>query len=369
LVEQKAGPGSETHPVGLENIAQTCYMNSLFQYYFSVRPLRNAILQFEEHEEGDLSEEDLKKKQISKWELQRSKRCNFYLTIYLMVVVAQLRILFQELITSHLAYIRPKEELVRLTLVDAKQEIEDAAEKRRQSLNTNKSQPTMDKNVPDLIEIEDTTVQDPPRGSPIIKPILDDDVPLMTSPVENSSESQPNVSDDHDYEFVEHETNEWPTFEPMSIDKENVPPLQQPVPRHSTSSKIPLQEILPDNVESTAMVEVEEKGDQEDAEMLDLPALITPPLSPPPIPQRPMRRRSTWGALKYGSQQDVTECITNCLSQLHAAFKAEELGPGGDQIDLFKRYTPLHSSLTKGYSIFESGMYCETLKRVRIQNQ
>jgi len=75
MVEQEAGPGSASHPVGLENVAQTCYMNSLFQYYFTVKPLRNAILTFEQHEEGDLSDEDLRKKQISRWELQRSKRC------------------------------------------------------------------------------------------------------------------------------------------------------------------------------------------------------------------------------------------------------------------------------------------------------
>lgn len=74
-VEQKAGRGSKNHPVGLENVAQTCYMNSLFQYYFTIKPLRNAILNFEQHEEGDLSDEELKKKQISRWELQRSKRC------------------------------------------------------------------------------------------------------------------------------------------------------------------------------------------------------------------------------------------------------------------------------------------------------
>jgi ubiquitin carboxyl-terminal hydrolase 25 len=74
-IEQAPGPGSATHPVGLENVAQTCYMNSLFQYYFSVKPLRDAILNYEEHEEGELTEEELKKKQISKLELDRSKRC------------------------------------------------------------------------------------------------------------------------------------------------------------------------------------------------------------------------------------------------------------------------------------------------------
>jgi len=91
MIEQEAGPGSETHPVGLENVAQTCYMNSLFQYYFTIKPLRNAILNFEQHEEGDLSDEELKKKQISRWELQRSKRC-------ILILITQ-----QSLMTSHRA--------------------------------------------------------------------------------------------------------------------------------------------------------------------------------------------------------------------------------------------------------------------------
>jgi ubiquitin carboxyl-terminal hydrolase 25 len=81
MIDQKPPPGSETHPVGLENVAQTCYMNSLFQYYFTIKPLREAILYYEQHEEGDLTEEELKKKQISKWELERSKRCNLLLGI------------------------------------------------------------------------------------------------------------------------------------------------------------------------------------------------------------------------------------------------------------------------------------------------
>jgi len=75
MIEQAAGHRQGTDPVGLENIAQTCYMNSLFQYYFTVKPLRDAILNYEQHEEGELSEDELKRKQISKWELERSKRC------------------------------------------------------------------------------------------------------------------------------------------------------------------------------------------------------------------------------------------------------------------------------------------------------
>ena len=98
-------------------------------------------------------------------------------------------------------------------------------------------------------------------------------------------------------------------------------------------------------------MDVETKEPDNDVEMTDF-NVMTPPMTPRPIPARP-RRKSTWGVLKYGSQQDVTECITNCLSQLHAAFKPEEIDSQGDHIDLFKRYSQLSTMLTVVYSTFE----------------
>jgi ubiquitin carboxyl-terminal hydrolase 25 len=337
-IEQEPGPGSATHPVGLENVAQTCYMNSLFQYYFSVKPLRNAILNYEEHEEEDLTEEELKKKQISEWELDRSKRCTVLSTFRLILVIAQLRLLFQELITSDLAYIRPKEELVRLTLVDVKQEVEDEAIRRRQSLLTNASQSILDADIPDLVEIEDTSVPRAPVSSPTIIPTTGENVPEIESPIQiTTAEATNDVAPPHEdveYEFIDHESNEsggvvsLTTSDPMSVDKENTP--QSRVVSNAPAEKSPLQES------QLANVKTEEVKGGEDVEMTDAPP--TPPKTPPPVPRRPVqKRKSTWGVMKYGSQQDVTECITNCLSQLHAGFKPDEFDERGDPIDLFKR--------------------------------
>lgn len=265
----------------------------------------------------------------------------------LILVIAQLRLLFQELITSDLAYIRPKEELIRLTLIDVKQEIEEKAIKRRQSHVTNESTSILDSDIPDLIEIEDANIPSAPVSSPMVLPTSGEPVPETLSPLRKTTSDVAHVQitsapDDTDYEIVDHESNDsggvvslTTTSDPASTDKENNSQSHINKPRLENS---PLGESNQINVK-TSEVKDSEDGENEDVEMVDFHAPPTPPKTPPPIPKRP-RRKSTWGALKYGSQQDVTECITNCLSQLHTAFKPDELDTRGDSIDIFKRNFP-----------------------------
>jgi ubiquitin carboxyl-terminal hydrolase 25 len=321
-------------------------MNSLFQYYFTLKPLREAVLDFEAHAEGNLTDEELKKKQISKWELQRSKRCNPNLKPP-NVVVAQLRLLFQTLITSNLAYVRPKEELIRLTLIDVKQEVEEVETKRRQSFMSNKSHPILDTDIPEHVSfepgIENSAYRDrgirAPASTPISTVTESDDISELEQLPEGPVEPEPPTAEDADYEFVDHESVD-PTAAgpsdnkgPKTLNKENE---NTPTDgRRQSSAKEPLRESQEPNI-----MQVDSK-EQEDVEMVDIKDTskpITPPSSPPPIPQRPVqRRKSTWQPLKYGSQQDVTECITNCLSQLHAGFKPDEIAENGDHVDLFKK--------------------------------
>jgi ubiquitin carboxyl-terminal hydrolase 25/28 len=66
-------------PVGLQNIGNTCYLNSLLQFYYSIRPYRNMVLDFESFR-MDLNDESCQKKQVgsrkvSKKEIERSQRC------------------------------------------------------------------------------------------------------------------------------------------------------------------------------------------------------------------------------------------------------------------------------------------------------
>jgi ubiquitin carboxyl-terminal hydrolase 25/28 len=71
-------------PVGLQNIGNTCYLNSLLQFYFSVRPFREMVLDFQTHQMDLDDEESLANKQVgsrkvSKKEVERSIRCKFHI--------------------------------------------------------------------------------------------------------------------------------------------------------------------------------------------------------------------------------------------------------------------------------------------------
>jgi ubiquitin carboxyl-terminal hydrolase 25/28 len=69
-------------PVGLQNIGNTCYLNSLLQFYFSVRPFRDMVLNFERYQmdvndELSIAQKQVGSRKVAKKEVERSLKCKF----------------------------------------------------------------------------------------------------------------------------------------------------------------------------------------------------------------------------------------------------------------------------------------------------
>ena len=81
----QAEPSTAHQPIGLDNIGNTCYLNSLLQYYYTVKPVRNVVMDFQNYRMG-LNDEDIKKKRVggrivAKSEIIKAQKCKWILTL------------------------------------------------------------------------------------------------------------------------------------------------------------------------------------------------------------------------------------------------------------------------------------------------
>ncbi|PWY88489.1 ubiquitin carboxyl-terminal hydrolase [Aspergillus heteromorphus CBS 117.55] len=303
-------------PVGLQNIGNTCYLNSLLQFYFSVRPYRDMVLDFENFR-MDLSDEGLSRKQVgsrkvAKKEVERSQR-----------FLRELRTLFSDMITSSSSCVTPGQELARLTLISPSNE---AAIRRRSTISTNRPAGA-------LGEINGAPVLGPlgpPQPIPETEPEDTAGVEIEASKRSTTSEvdSEATLVSDS----VKHDTK------PSHIEgKENEPPLDS---------------VMVDAQNETGSEAVEEPP--KDTAPLDQ---AEPNNQPPPVPPRPTPQidpqRQLIEEVEIGAQQDVTEVINNVLFQSQCAIRPISHAADGEQVDQVK---DLFYGQTRSYIASDKGI-------------
>jgi ubiquitin carboxyl-terminal hydrolase 25/28 len=74
--------GSADQPVGLANIGNTCYLNSLLQYYYTVKSVRDVVMNFKDYR-MELTATSLLKKRVggravSRGEIIKAQKCGCY---------------------------------------------------------------------------------------------------------------------------------------------------------------------------------------------------------------------------------------------------------------------------------------------------
>ncbi|KAK9372232.1 uncharacterized protein V1513DRAFT_466843 [Lipomyces chichibuensis] len=331
---------SETEPVGLRNIGNTCYLNSLLQFYFTVKPLREMILSFDDSQKEDIAEairygKRIGGRKVTEWEINRAQ--NF---------VHELGGLFNDMIMSTESAVAPKHQLAYLTLVSSKDALQDI--ERRESIDVAMA----DADAKELLPaVQDTsTKQEATEGT--------DNKTSSPDVVEISSdEDSDGVLVQEDEGFLVREDEDV-----IMQDKENISPSKShddKIPPSSPTERRVLGEIVAVNTTnragpssstqladltvspemlskpSQAERDLETKADQVIEEHKQPLLLLPPPESitsskfPPTVPPRD-------NYMNLGMQQDVTECIDNVLFQIEAALKPQNTDVDGEQIDLVK---------------------------------
>ncbi|CCC71520.1 hypothetical protein NCAS_0H02100 [Naumovozyma castellii] len=128
-------------PAGINNIGNTCYLNSLLQYYFSIAPLRNYVLQYSKTIEDFKTLENnastvrrIGGREVSNNEVERSIQ-----------FIYQLRDLFHAMVYSNERCVTPRRELAYLAFAPSNIEVE---------FETNENQPATQQDNPEVTTAE-----------------------------------------------------------------------------------------------------------------------------------------------------------------------------------------------------------------------
>ncbi|KAF9486321.1 cysteine proteinase [Pholiota conissans] len=274
-------------PRGLNQLGNTCYLNSLLQYFYTIKALREAVLPMSKLdlkalEDERLSDEELKKHRVggrlvTRREIIRSRK-----------FINQLADLFYHLEYAEAAAVTPTIELAKLALVTSRDEEEDEVDKGGTE-SSNDTDATLVDDGPSRPGHTSHLLQSPeiPSGSVLGKRPRDLDRQLMDV--------------------------DSPSQLPMDQDSAS---------RHRASPELMIFNSSQPEASSSKLVDKD--GDVK---------------MPNPSPPKPPRKRveQSDSTMMFGKQHDVAECMDNCMFQIETALlKFDGMSESSDKTSIVK---------------------------------
>ncbi|KAG9101955.1 ubiquitin-specific protease ubp2 [Ceratobasidium sp. 370] len=277
-------------PRGLQQLGNTCYLNSLLQYFFTIKELRDVIESGSFDLDAPISDDDLLKHRIggrlvSRREVERSKK-----------FIKLLSGLFMQMMCVDEPAITPEIELAKLALVTSKDEEDDAVA---------------------AVTAEPTNVPEHADAKEQILALFGGTTAKMGSPTaETKHETTETANESHAPET---------THDVVMVSRPASPPISPPATKNASGSNENQESasIVPPVTQVTASPR-EDKAEAENSQ--DSMAVETgdEPTAEAAIASR---RKSTIavdsGTMMFGKQHDVSEVFDNCMFQIETALRFE----------------------------------------------
>lgn len=338
--QPQRAPVPLTEPIGLDNIGNTCYLNSLLQSLFTIAPIREIVLNFDDYKQS-LDLEQIKAKRVGQrlvYPKEVDSAQNF---------VRQLGALFTSMIRSPDRAIRPAQELARLTLetglVKQGRRSSTLQSHRRPTLGMIDSRPVFGPLPQSAVETQRMQPLQSPTGiAPSDEQV--EHLEVNKNPSEDNSKANGNADNTTD-------ANEEALFPHPEAGSDTATTKEEYVPNlNVTTNGVPPEDAMEDVVLSKHQTSGEiEQGKENNTEMqgpsatpestadanaqhtTEAPPIYKPPEGkPPPVPPRPL---ATATLEQYARQQDVSEVLGHAIFQLSCAIRPRGFDKTGEQQD------------------------------------